>query len=64
MQPLSENIILIGMPAVGKSTLGVLLAKRLGRDSIEVQAGSQENARDGEESPTPEVRGEPTKLFR
>jgi len=39
-------------------------AKRLGRDRIEVQAGSQENARDGEESPTPEVRGEPTKLFR
>ena len=35
MQEKKENLVLIGMPGAGKSTLGVLLAKALGKNFID-----------------------------
>lgn len=39
---MKDNITLIGMPAAGKSTVGVLLAKRLGYSFIDVDIVIQE----------------------
>ncbi|WP_292427799.1 shikimate kinase [Methanoregula sp.] len=39
-----KNIILIGMPGAGKSTVGVILAKALGRTFIDTDIVIQENA--------------------
>jgi shikimate kinase len=39
-----KNIIIIGMPGAGKSTVGVILAKTLGRNFIDTDIVIQENA--------------------
>ena len=48
-----DNIILIGMPGVGKSTLGVLLAKTLGMTFLDTDLVIQEQ----EGAPTGALRG-------
>ena len=39
-----KNIILIGMPGAGKSTVGVILAKTLGMNFIDTDIAMQENS--------------------
>lgn len=42
---MKSNITLVGMPASGKSTIGVLLAKRLGYSFVDVDIVIQEKNR-------------------
>ena len=37
-----DNIVLVGMPGAGKSTVGVVLAKRLGRRFVDSDLVIQE----------------------
>jgi shikimate kinase len=45
LRPTGNNVVLIGMPGVGKSTLGVLLAKAMGLDFLDTDVRIQ--AREG-----------------
>ena len=41
---MKKNIVFIGMPAVGKSTVGIVVAKRLGMRFIDTDLLIQENS--------------------
>ena len=44
MQNPMKNIVIIGMPGAGKSTMGVILAKTLGRNFIDTDIVAQETS--------------------
>ena len=41
---MKSNLIFIGMPAVGKSTVGIVVAKRLGKGFIDSDSGTRRKA--------------------
>lgn len=52
---MKENLIFIGMPAVGKSTVGIVVAKRLGMNFIDSDLLIQEQ--EGKSAPGDHCRG-------
>ena len=45
---MKKNLIFIGMPAVGKSTVGIVVAKRLGMNFIDADLLIQEQEKRGD----------------
>ena len=54
---MQRNIVLIGMPGSGKTTVGQLLAKLLGRPFLDLDADIEEAAGMGDSGVLFEIRG-------